>query len=520
MASPIHAGTIMKLYFKAMGLKDMDTFSKSDPYCVLYDNNTTGGVGHLIGKTETVMNNLNPTFKTSIDVNFFFEVQQHMTLMLYDNDNKGEKGDDKLGVVKFQLSQIVTSRNMSKTFNLDTKGNVTITAIEVGSNDKNTCQMQFGGSQLKKKNFFGSTDAFYVLNRLVPPGHKTQVFKSKVITNSLNPQWELTPEIKVSRLSPGSSFDQKDIEFECYNKATFGDESMGGFVCSINDLITAADKKTSFKLFKSHKPNSFYGDIFVRVMRVKKATTFVEYLQSGWQVSLAVSIDFTGSNGDPRGRSSLHAMDPYSPNQYIRAITSVGAVLMEYDTDKKVPVFGFGASIQGQTYHFFHVNQQPDPYVSGVEGVLDAYSRFLPTCILSGPTNFAPTIRSATAGARQAEKDRCYTVLLIITDGEITDMDDTINALVEADDAPLSIVIVGVGNGCQFEAMGQLDGDGVSLRHRSGRVSRRDIVQFVPFRNYMNAPPHLLAADVLREIPTQFEAYGMLRGIAISPIQP
>eukprot|EP00658_Telonema_sp_P-2_P035054 TRINITY_DN25542_c0_g2_i1.p1 TRINITY_DN25542_c0_g2~~TRINITY_DN25542_c0_g2_i1.p1 ORF type:complete len:152 (+),score=52.23 TRINITY_DN25542_c0_g2_i1:82-537(+) len=105
-------------------------------------------------------------------------------------------------------------------------------------------------------------------------------------------------------------------------------------------------------------------------------------------------------------------------------------------------------------------------------------------------------------------------VLLIITDGEITDMDKTINEIVAADDAPLSIVIVGVGNGCDFSAMDQLDGDGGFLRGYS-RTSRRDIVQFVPFRTFANAGSELLAAEVLREIPRQVEDFAMLKNIKV-----
>ena len=42
--------------------------------------------------------------------------------------------------------------------------------------------------------------------------------------------------------------------------------------------------------------------------------SFVEYLRSGWGISLAVAIDFTASNGDPRDHRSLHALS--GNNQY------------------------------------------------------------------------------------------------------------------------------------------------------------------------------------------------------------
>ena len=75
-----------------------------------------------------------------------------------------------------------------------------------------------------------------------------------------------------------------------------------------------------------------------------------------------------------------------------------------------------------------------------------------------------------------------YFVLLILTDGVILDMDETVLALVEASSLPMSVVVVGVG-GEDFRAMRTLDGDEGGLKHKpSGRKAQRDIVQFVELR--------------------------------------
>ena len=68
--------------------------------------------------------------------------------------------------------------------------------------------------------------------------------------------------------------------------------------------------------------------------------TFVDYLRSGYQVSMNVAIDYTGSNGLYNQPSSLHFMGPH--NQYEAAIRSVGGVLENYDYDRSFPVYGFG----------------------------------------------------------------------------------------------------------------------------------------------------------------------------------
>jgi len=52
-----------------------------------------------------------------------------------------------------------------------------------------------------------------------------------------------------------------------------------------------------------------------------------------------------------------------------------------------------------------------------------------------------------------------YSVLLIVTDGVVTDINSTIEALVDAKDSPLSILIVGVGQE-DFSDMHYLDKEG------------------------------------------------------------
>ena len=82
-------------------------------------------------------------------------------------------------------------------------------------------------------------------------------------------------------------------------------------------------------------------------------------------------------------------------------------------------------------------------------------------------------------------------------------------AIVDASSLPLSIIIVGVGN-ADFDAMDELDGDTVRLTAPDGRMAVRDIVQFVPFRNFLGKGTNAqisrlhLAKEVLAEIPEQF----------------
>ncbi len=101
---------------------------------------------------------------------------------------------------------------------------------------------------------------------------------------------------------------------------------------------------------------------------------------------------------------------------------------------------------------------------------------------LSGPTYFAPIIKEALTHARKLQGRYAYSTLLILTDGEIHDMNETKNLIVDNCKLPISIIIVGIGN-ADFNAMKELDGD-AGLYSSNGVKCNRDIVQFVPFNNF------------------------------------
>lgn len=67
-----------------------------------------------------------------------------------------------------------------------------------------------------------------------------------------------------------------------------------------------------------------------------------------------------------------------------------------------------------------------------------------------------------------------YTILLILTDGEIHDMGPSVDHIVQASHLPLSVIIVGVGN-ADFNNMEILDGDD-GLTNAKGVKAKRDLV--------------------------------------------
>jgi len=105
-----------------------------------------------------------------------------------------------------------------------------------------------------------------------------------------------------------------------------------------------------------------------------------------------------------------------------------------------------------------------------------------------------------------------YTILLIITDGVINDLEETKAAIIQASKQPLSIIIIGVGD-ADFASMNALDCDKNILSTSNGEKAVRDIVQFVSYRGQSES---VLAQQVLEEIPSQVVLYMEQHGIVPS----
>lgn len=272
------------------------------------------------------------------------------------------------------------------------------------------------------------------------------------------------------------------------------------------------------------------GKIRIESSKTKLYHSFLDYIRGGLNFSVVTCIDFTGSNGEPNSPSSLHYQSPTSPNQYQQAIGSVCSVLMNYDYDKQIQVFGFGATpnfpnAQGEpfnqvTSHFFPCSgDMNNTSGNGVEGVFQLYNNALKNLELSGPTYFSHLLERAInfTGMNMKNNPDNYTILLILTDGVIHDMSETIGWLIEASKLPMSVVIVGVGDE-DFSQMQILDGDSSNLKTKGGAEVVRDIVQFVPFKRFSGANKgRELAMRVLKELPNQVTGYYEMIGRPPNP---
>ncbi|XP_030416959.1 copine-5 isoform X1 [Gopherus evgoodei] len=548
--------TKVELTVSCRHLLDKDTFSKSDPMCVLYTQGIETKQWREFGRTEVIDNTLNPDFVRKFILDYFFEEKQSLRFDLYDVDSKSPdlSKHDFLGQAFCTLGEIVGSAGsrLEKpltmgAFTLHSRtgkpmpsvsnggipgkkcGTIILSAEELG-NCRDVATMQFCANKLDKKDFFGKSDPFMVFYRSNEDGTFTICHKTEVVKNTLNPVWQAF-SIPVRALCNGDY--DRTIKVEVYDWDRDGSHDfIGEFTTSYRELARGQSQFNVYevvnpkkKMKKKKYVNS--GTVTLLSFTVESEYTFLDYIKGGTQINFTVAIDFTASNGNPSQSTSLHYMNPYQLNAYAMALKAVGEIIQDYDSDKMFPALGFGAKIppDGHVSHEFPLNGNADnPYCSGIEGILEAYHKSLKTVQLYGPTNFAPVVNHVARYATTEQDGSQYFVLLIITDGVISDMAQTKEAIVNAAKLPMSIIIVGVGQ-AEFDAMVELDGDDIRISSR-GKIAERDIVQFVPFRDYIDRTGNhvlsmaRLAKDVLAEIPDQFISYMKGRGIKPNPAPP
>lgn len=98
-------------------------------------------------------------------------------------------------------------------------------------------------------------------------------------------------------------------------------------------------------------------------------------------MAMVVCIDFTASNGIQSKPDSLHYVTPIKKSHYEEALHEVCNIVLDYDTDKLVPTFGFGAKVNlpafntgGKVHHCFPINgSQENPNLFQLDGIMKGY---------------------------------------------------------------------------------------------------------------------------------------------------
>ena len=512
----------VELFFSCRSLKVSNISACIKLYRILET-----GQAHLMGSTEVINRNQNPDFHETFEIDFVFEKEQKFKVEAWHIKDESSGEGYSVGTANFTLGDIVGSQYNMKILRLEKSGSDAgkcIVRIDQQNDEKKfEINMDFQVLDVPKAGFFASLNTFVKiykrrltkaqkLNREekdlnyedIPASEWLLVHKTENIKDTANPDFK---EIKIK----GSKLSDNDfnlpLKFEIMKyKVNGGHYVIGKTFCNLNDLVIPG-KTLDVRMLKPKKGNM---TLTFKLFNQNQVFQFVDYLEGGLNITQLVGIDFTLSNRVSTDPRSLHYINPPSLNNYQRCILSVGEILEKYNHTGLIPCYGFGAKLPGhqKAVHIFPLTKDiSQPCFRSFRDLFNGYQNIINEITFSGPTYFAPLLREINAYAKRNYEINPfnYSIYLLLTDGIIQDMPETIDCIVEGSFLPLSIIIIGIGD-ANFDNMVVLDGDDYGLTDSNGRVWMRDIVQFVPFKDF-EGDAIMLREQVLEEIPDQVTSF-------------
>ena len=476
-------------------------------------NNKYIGNKTFLGKLENKKGE-NIEYDKLFEIDYIFESEQIIIIEPIINDIKME--------IKKKLTVYTLIAKKNYELLIENIGTLKINYTKIEKNIKfNTELSKFNFSIiLNNGTIFNSKesleDIFFVIRNIKDGKKKRPTYKSREYNFKLD-ELQKIPPIIIEADSLCNDYDMP-IYFELYSPSINPSKNIGSFDFTLNNLKKnyVEDEFEQHEIKSNNKNIGTIGKVQIRY-EPKKYIDVEEFISKNGQIHLEIGIDYTKSNINRN--EPLHFISDKEETDYEKAIKSCGEIIALYDYDKKYPVYGFGAILnenEEEANHCFNINFKDDPNIIGINSIIDFYKESLKKVEFSGPTNFSPiikkVIKSINDDLKNKPEENHYYILMILTDGIITDMEDTIDNIVKASNLPLSIIIIGIGDS-DFSGMEILDGDEIQLEDSKGKKRERDIVQFVEFNRFKNKNgindnyENELAQEVLKEIPRQIEEY-------------
>ena len=418
------------------------------------------------------------SFENFYVCDYYFETKQNIQIIIF-------RDDTIINTFTTALGYIIGSKNNTLVKKIENQEILNIKSEKLGT-DKSYTKINIEIKQENNdENYFKKNKLFFEITC-----NNRKIYSSESITDNGTfnqikiPSYLLSPKYTVKFYN----CEDKSL------KASYDNE-----ICLLNNkeymgklrITIPISKKISLYIYDNSEFHPNYS--------------FYDFISAGVKIKLSIGIDFTGSNGHPLDKDSLHSLLGPNPNDYEKVIKLIGNILQYYSYDQLYPVYGFGAILQNSAYNIasmcFNINFQNNPEILTIDNVIKVYHNCLDKLTFAGPTYFSPIIRNVINKVKEKKNDLEYNILMILTDGNIDDLQNSIDAIVEASFEPLSIIIVGVGD-ADFSQMVILDGNEIPLVSSKNVIWSRDDVQFIHFNEFRNDEKRL-AKEILEEIPRQ-----------------
>jgi len=542
-------------------LPKMDTFSSSDPICVLYIRKYGQWIEYA--RTECIPNCHKPQFTETLILEANNEEHHNLRFSIYDTENLTSKDLHKhqlIGSVEVELFRLLDNssnrngssennnkENHEKCFHLQfqgqakKRGKIFIDAEQVDQSSTNTnVKLCLSAVKLSRKglNIFGKCDAYFEIERRLYNEKYHPIYRSEVVFRTSDPRWKPF-QISLQKLCNGNR--ESKMRIKVYNFQSKGDHTFIGYAETsfesmskrVGDVKTLPLKKNiGASGWKSDAKRGSQDSLSKTVIRILQCVpeeqfSLVDYIKGGCKIKFSAAIDFSSSNdveGDP-----LHSKSNEEENLYEEALRQIGSWFSYYDARKHYELYGFSGILDGDADHsaYFALNSNKSQKVfqigsssrSGLEELLYLYRLKLQRVVPSGPTFLTPLCSKILESIQPiTNQDQHYTFVLILTDGVCNDMEELIKTLEKHKDDPICFVVTCIGP-LRIETQYYFGVLEQNLKKKCGR----SILHTVSFsdENIQHSIQMIRSsfANLSREIVQYFESRGVKPKEAISPTE-
>eukprot|EP01062_Namystynia_karyoxenos_P018633 TRINITY_DN16952_c1_g1_i2.p1 TRINITY_DN16952_c1_g1~~TRINITY_DN16952_c1_g1_i2.p1 ORF type:complete len:971 (+),score=243.85 TRINITY_DN16952_c1_g1_i2:44-2956(+) len=400
-------------------------------------------------------------------------------------------------------------------------------------------------------------------NRIIPVARSNVshlVVTNKTRVHGMNPTWH-PMRCKTYRLcgrDPGRTWNREDVSEHACDRAATGCQLMmevydynfvdgdkhqliGSCRATLGQLLSGAISAIPIlddpRVGQPAYENS--GELVIKHCEMLTSYSLMDYIKAGLHVDCSFAIDLTMSNGQNiESAESLHFLDPVDskrhPNDYMSAIREVYRLVARVSHEGAhaagLTVWGVGAQLPGdeKQFSYFPLSlRRRERKILGADRIVDTYISCLDKVTMREPTHLAPLLRDTLIRAHRsrvhAEKTRSFPafhLLVVFTDGELDDMTECEDILVEASREPMSVILVGIGKGDRDKAKTEKP---FAKMHRlqqelrsvvTGRHAVRPSAHFVSWERYKTRGKKAatetnseFARAFFSELPSQFLAW-------------
>ncbi|EKX32086.1 hypothetical protein GUITHDRAFT_148859 [Guillardia theta CCMP2712] len=320
--------------------------------CRVLEMNSVSGSYELVDATEVV------EVRDGKQGGFVFGKKKQLIRfeLLLSSDGTGEaaaKLDCTLGKIVGSSRSTLSAQLVATSGGAEGCGKLTVLAEEIKDPTKDKIWIKMKGINLAAKDR-GKSDPYIVIKRKTAISEEV-IHKTEWIKNNLNPEWQpftielmelcngdmdrqfiiecwdrvLSPQLPTSSCRAGTSSVRPPqlLDYKERKPGKEVDPGKLGVECKIiyDPLTVSEDENQDEEEEEDEK----------LVVVVVRTPTFLDYISHGCKLRISVAVDFTGSNGTPTDKQSLHYNGEPLNNQYYQAMSAVASIILAYDDVNK-----------------------------------------------------------------------------------------------------------------------------------------------------------------------------------------